>query len=199
MTGEGQTTPVTKRAHLERLLGYAAANENGDRRPVLLYFHWPHQDPTHGKRTTETCDRVLEQETAARWALFFRPLRIEMEQSDADLARELGAGEGPSFAVLAPDMSVRARFDAPRSTSKLVKQMREILEQRPEFAKKLESEVASQKKQLEAAKALAKKGRAKHALWMVERIRESDVRVDPVWDQAYAYAARLEEQLRKEP
>lgn len=196
MTGDGRTRPRTKREHLADLLGYAEARKAGDKRPVLLYFHWPHGDPTHGKRTTETCTRVLEQETAARWALFFRPIRIEMEQSEVTLARELGAGDGPSFAVLAPDMSVRARFVAPRSTAKLVKQWRAILEQRPEFASQLESRIAAQKKQLDAAKVLAKEGRTKHALWMVKRIRDSDVRVDPVWDQAFAYAARLEQELR---
>ena len=197
VTGKAGEKPITKRAHLEKLLGYDEARETGDRRPVLLYFHWPHGDPVHGKRTTETCTRVLAEEQVARWALFFRPLRIEMEQSDAKLASDLGVGKGPSFVVLAPDLTVRACFEAPRSSAKLVKTLREVLEKRPEFAKRLASDVAAQEKQLEAAKALEKEGRLKHALWLAERICKSDVRVDPVWDQAVGYADRLEEKLRK--
>ena len=113
VTGKADEQPLTKRKHLESLLGHAKAREAGDARPVLLYFHWPHQDPKHGKRTTDTCTRVLAEEQTARWALFFRPLRIEMEQSDLALAEELGALDGPGFAVLAPDLTVRARFEAP--------------------------------------------------------------------------------------
>lgn len=196
VTGIAGERPLTKQRHLEQVLGCEAARASGDRRPVLLYFHWPHADPVHGKRTTDTCTRVLEEEQVARWALFFRPVRIEMEQSDADLAGTLGVGKGPSFVVLAPDLSIRARFEAPRSSAKLVKALRDALHQRPEFAKRLAGDIAAQKKQLEAAKALEKEGRLKHALWLAKRIQSSQIRVAPVWDQADGYVRQLEAKIR---
>lgn len=196
VTGGKAEEALGRATHLRRSLGFDAAKARADRRPVLLYFHWPHKHATHGKRTTEVCNRVLDEEQVARWALFFRPLRIDMETSDIKLATSLGAASGPSFAVLAPDLSVRAHFEAPRSSAKLVKAMRAALELDTAFAKKLAGAITAQKKQLDAAQVLEKHGRLRHAHWMVERIRTSDVRVDPVWDRANAYADRLENKLR---
>ena len=195
ITGAGGERPLTPRQHLRRVLGYDDAAEAKDTRLVLLYFHWPHKDPTHGERTTDVCNRVLEHEQLARWSRLFRTVRVEMEKSHAKTAASLGAGDGPSFAVLDADLSVVAKIEAPKSSNKLMKRLRAILEARKGFDDMLAGRTAQQEQQLEAAKRLEKKERYESALWFVEKIVDGDHRVDASYDRALELQARLERKL----
>ena len=192
VTGTDAAPVVSLVTHIRRELGFVAAGLARDTRPVLLYFHWPHAHEKHGKEVTKICTRVLEDEQVARWSKLFRCVRVEMEKSDLELAKRVGATKGPSLVVLNTDMKVVQRLEQVRSSPKLVKALKAAHASFPEAQKRLKGEVAAQQQLLATAQRLFDMGSEKHAREFLDRVRKSEVRVDPVYDEALELGKRLD-------
>src|SRR5687767_3801783 len=76
------------------------AEAAADKRPTLVYFHWPHEHPVYGDLTKDICTKALDDETASRWGMLFRCVQVDMGASDLKLVKLLGAEGKPSIVVL---------------------------------------------------------------------------------------------------
>ena len=192
VTGVPGSNVLDEAAHLRRTLGFLEAARARDERPVLVFFHWPHDHARFGKETTRLCDRVLEDETVARWTRLFRTVRVEMEASDAALAARIGADTGPSLAVLDRAMKVVARLRNVRSSTKLHKWLATVHAGFPAAAARLRTDIAMQRQWVEAARRLLANEQDEHARHFLVRVTGSPIRVDPIYDQAIELRKRLD-------
>lgn len=183
--------------HLRRTMGFREAAKAGDRRPVLVYFHWAHKDAVHGKLTTSICKHALDDEATARWTKLFRCVRVDMEKSELKLAKRMGLEDGPSFAVLDGNGKVLARVPGIKSSGKLRKALEAAHRKIPAARKQLASDLKHQSALLDGAKRLEKQKRYAQALELVAQIRDGDVRVGPHYDEAVSLAKRLDARVKK--
>ena len=79
-----------------------------------------------------------------------------------------------------------------KSSPKLVKRLKTAHDSFPDATKRLKAEVAAQRQLLVTAERLFDMGREKHAREFLDRIRGSEVRVDPVYDEAIELGKRLD-------
>jgi hypothetical protein len=199
-SGDEASKPVTTLDHVRHCLGIDEAEKAGDRRPTLVFFHWPHEDgqkDAQAKGSAELCQRVLNDEASARWALLFRCVQVDMSASDPELVTALGAGDQPSFVVCGSDTKAVAKIPALGSASKWVKAAQDAFGKFPEAKKSLERTLAEQTKALEKARAAMKADKLEEALAAYDSVRNSDVRVGPQFDRACVDAFELEQKIRR--
>lgn len=189
--GEIATGPQTEVEHIQQALGITAALERGDRRPTLVYFHWPHDESYNGKLSTTICTRVLDDEHAARWGKLFRCVQVDMAETKPEYAERIGAGSKPCFAAIAADLEVRARFDGKKSGSKLRKAIEAAFKSFPDYRKEIKAKMTEHRKLLARAKRLEKADKLEAALELVDEIRFGDVRVHKEFEKACAYGMLL--------
>lgn len=189
--------PMTAEKHLREVLGMDAAKRKGDERPVLLYFHWPHEHARHGKLTTTLCEQTLDDEVAARWGLLFRLVQIDMGESDAEMAKELGCKGKPGFAALDDSMEVKATFRGVKSSAKVRKALEAALKKFPAYWKSVKKRITEQGKNLEEAKRLEKRDEFVKALKLVDEVRFSKLRVGPHFDKAQSYGQMLAQKAER--
>ncbi len=193
---EGEDVRVlTEAEHVLEVLGVPAARLRRDLRPVLVYFHWPHEDPEHGRLSDALCGRLLNDEEVARWGKLFRCVQVDMGQSDARLAALAGAGAEPAFVVLDATGTRVTRIAAPKSSVKLRKALEDAVGRVPGMRKDLDRRLREQEEQLEEARRLEKADRLKEALELVDAVRFSDLRVGKHYDRAFSYGQTLAQRL----
>ncbi len=185
---------------MRHCLGFDVASQANDERSTLVYFHWPHEHPVHGKTVAALCGRVLDDEQSARWGRLFRCVQVDMSQSDARLVQILGDVDKPTFLVLAKDTSLVARIPAASvaTPGKFVAALQAAHAKFPDEAKRIEKEVADQDRTLAKARAAAKADRLEDALSRYDEIRASIVRIGPNWDRAVQEAGDLEKRIERE-
>ena len=174
-----------------------AATE-GDKRPTLVYFHWPHEHPLYGDTTKTLCTKALDDETAARWGMLFRCVQVDMATSDAKLTTLLGADGKPSLVVLDEQTQVVARLTDVGTPAKMQKALKEALQKFPERWKQVQKEMTSQAKTLADAKRVAKGEHPEDALGLLNLVRTSNVRVGDAFDEAVRMGYDLEERVARE-
>ncbi|MDJ0521738.1 MAG: hypothetical protein QNJ90_06645 [Planctomycetota bacterium] len=189
--GEAPRGPVTAEEHLRKLLGFEAAKLSGDKRPLLVYFHYPHDHPKHGKLSTAVCSRTLDDEQAARWSKMFRCVQIDMGATETQYADMIGHKGMPLFVALDPDLKVVAEIPVTKSGAKLKKALEGAFKKFPKAVKQMKKDIAQHKKWMAQAKALEKKDEFDKAVELVDKIRFGDVRISPYFDKAQAYGQRL--------
>lgn len=197
-TDAAAPTEYTPLEYVRACTRFDEAAEAGDKRPTLVYFHWPHEHPLHGETTKTLCTQALNDETAARWGMLFRCVQVDMAASDARLTALLGADGKPSLVVLDEQTQVVARLTDVATPGKMQKALKEALQKFPERWKQVQKEVAAQAKTLADAKRLAKGERTEDALGLLNLVRTSSVRVGEAFDDAVALAADLEQRLARE-
>lgn len=196
---EGQAAPeLTPLQHVRLCLRMDEAQSDGDKRPTLVYFHWPHEHPVHGEAVKDMCTKALDDETAARWGRLFRCVQIDMAASDARLLTLLGADGKPGMVALDADAQVVARIPVLASSTRLVKALKDTIQKFPERWKRVQADVADQEKRLESAKRLAKADRLAEAVSEVESICRSPVRVGEAFDEASTLLIDLQGRLERE-
>ncbi|MDJ0974373.1 MAG: hypothetical protein QNJ98_07945 [Planctomycetota bacterium] len=189
--------PLTPEAHISQILGIEAAARRGDKRPTLVYFHWPHDHPKHGKLTTTLCTRILDDEMAARWGKLFRCVQIDMSRTESDLAERIGCKGKPGFAALDRDLKVRAAFVGPKSSSKLTKAIEKAFGKFKDQKKELKRELGEQAKLIKEARALEKAKRYDEAVTTIDKVRFGDVRVGPHWEKSVKYGQLLAQKAER--
>jgi hypothetical protein len=196
--GEDAPAPETDEQHIRHALGFADAVLRGDKRPVLVYFHWPHDDPVHGKLVRTVCTHTLDDEQAARWSQLFRCVQIDMAETETKFAGKIGCKGEPAFVALDGKLEVVARIPVTKSGSKLRKALEGALHKFPEAARKLRKDAAAQRKLLAEAHKLDKAGRTEDALRKVDKIRFGKVRVTAEFDKAVSYGQLLAQKSERE-
>lgn len=190
---------LTPEEHVRHALGMDEAALRADRRPTLVYFHWPHEDPVDGKRFATLCLKVLDDETVARWGRLFRCVQVDMSSSDPRMLAVLGAGDKPVFAVYGPDATKPlATIPAQPSPAKMAKALEDAVGKIPSARKSLDEALSAHEKAMADAKALLKQDRLVEALAAYDRVRTSDVRVTPLFDKAAIEATALEQRIARE-
>lgn len=183
--------PMTPEKHLAKVLEFDQAKSRGDKRPTLVYFHWPHEDPKHGKLSETLCSLALNDEITARWGKLFRCIQVDMGNSEMDLAKQIGATNKPSFAALDADLKVVTKIAGLKSSTKLCKAIKAAFEKFPDAKKRLKERLKQHKKWLAEAKKLEKAKEYQEAVDLVDKVRFGDVRVGPDYDKALSWGQAL--------
>jgi hypothetical protein len=155
-------------------------------RPVLVYFHWPHEDGDRGKRVLKFCGGPLDDEAFVLLAPQFHCVEVNTKDSDAKLVEEAKVASVPAILVCRPDGAILWRTeDAGLSGKSLAAALRRVLQDSfPERWAAIEEEVKSQKADLaEAKRALAAKKDAE-AIPLLNGIVGSEVRFGAEWSEA---------------
>ena len=197
---EGEDAPgiITDAQHVAKALGFDRAETARDVRPVLVYFHWPHDDRTNGKLTTTLCTQVLDDERAARWSKLFRCVQIDMAETELRFAELIGAAGKPAFVALDENLKVVAAIPATKSASKLRKALEAAFKKFPKARKNLKVQLKRQENWLAAARKLEKAEEYEEARELVDKIRFGDVRVGADWDKTYAYGLLLAQKAERQ-
>jgi hypothetical protein len=183
---------------LRRLLGVSEM----DPRPVLLYFHYPHEEDerlsSEGRISKKQCGSV-DEEKVARWCLLYRCYEVDMGRSDRKSAERLGAGPGTSFAVVNWKLEAVAKSGPMTKPEAVMKFLEDGL--RVGFAdywKDVAKRIDEQKALLAEARKLADKKDWKAAKERYDQIRTSEFRVYDDWDDAVTEANRVTDKAAKE-
>jgi len=203
-TGEGtETAPKTALEHVRRALGIVAAEQAGDARPTLVFFHWRHDgDPARlepeAKTSLHLCTKVLDQEASARWGLLFRCVQVDPTTSDARLLAALGADGKPGMVVVDPATArPLLRFGDVSTPAKFVKACQDALAKLPVAKQALDAALAEQAKTLAAARAAAKADAYAEAAALYDGLTASRVRVGPAYDTALLESASVREKFER--
>ncbi|MCE9636713.1 MAG: hypothetical protein K8T90_13500 [Planctomycetes bacterium] len=173
-----------------------------DPRPVLLYFHYAHDEDlkavsSEGRVSKKQCDTVNE-ETVARWCLLFRCYEVDMSKSDRASAERLGAGTGTSYSIVRGNLEVIAKSGPVKDSKVLAKFMEDALHKGcTDWWASIEKRLEEQKKLIEEARALAAKKDWKAAKVRYDEIRSSELRITPEWEAASTEADKVDEKAKQ--
>lgn len=177
-----------------------------DPRPTLLYFHHEHEDiekPDAAGRATKKLCEMLADDAFTRWGLLIKCVEVNVAKSDAKLIQRLGAGEGPSFAILDHKLEVVAKsgaFATPKLAGIFVRDA--VTTSFPNYWKELNRRIEEQRKVVAEARALVKEKKLEDALTRFDSVIFSDVRVGDFFDdicrEADTVAVAIEKARKKE-
>jgi hypothetical protein len=195
--GEAAAKPLTDQDHLKKVLQYDVAKARGDKRPVLVYFHWPHDHKVHGKLSTTVCSRTLDDEMAARWSQLFRCVQVDMGNTVEKYANLIGNTGQPLFVALDDDLKVVDSIPVTKSGSKLRKSLEGTFKKFPKAVKQLKKTSAEHRKLIAEAKKLEKQKRLEDAVAAINKVRFSKVRVTKEWTKARSYGMLLAQKAER--
>ena len=195
--GEKAAEPISDKDHLRKILGFDQAKARGDKRPVLVYFHWPHDHKVHGKLSTTVCSRTLDDEMAARWSKLFRCVQVDMGNSLEKYTKLIGDTGSPHFVALNDDLEVVGEIEVTKSGSKLRKALESTLKKFPAATKALKKAERDHKAAIAEAKKLEKKKKYEEAVEVIDKVRFGDVRVTKSWEKAYSYGQLLAQKAER--
>ncbi|MDA1194680.1 MAG: hypothetical protein O2894_05805 [Planctomycetota bacterium] len=196
--GEQAPEPITAEQHIKQALQFDRAAARGDDRPVLVYFHWAHDDKVHGKLSTTVCERTLDDEMAARWSKLFRCVQVDMTETLPEYAERIGSKGEPLFVTLDSDLKVVAEIPVTKSGSKLRKAIEDAAKDFPAVVKRLKTVSAEHRELMAEAKKLEKEKDYEEAVKVIDKVRFGDVRVTSEWEKAYAYGMMLADKAERE-
>jgi hypothetical protein len=170
--------------HLRKLLRV----HRMDPRPTFLYFHHPHEDVEKpgaaGKASRKLC-RMLAEEAFARWGLLVRCFEVDAEKSDAKVLERLGAGDGPSFAIVDENLAVVARSGSFVSAKTAAAFVRDAVTTKfPAYWKSVAERVEEQRKLVAEARTLAKQKKFDQAVARYDAVVWSELRIGDFFDDA---------------
>ncbi len=190
--------PISDKDHLKSVLEFDKAKSRGDKRPVLVYFHWPHDHKVHGKLSTTVCARTLDDEQAARWSKLFRCVQVDMGDSLTKYTKMIGDKGSPHFVALDGELNIVGEIEVTKSGSKLRKALEKTLKKFPAAVKALKKAEVDHKKAIAEAKKLEKKKDYEEAVKVIDKVRFGDVRVTKSWEKAYSYGMALAQKAERE-
>ena len=162
-------------------------------RPVLVYFHWPHEDGERGRRVQKFCGGPLDDEVFVRLTPLFYCVEVNVRDSEERLVQESGLRGTPSLALCKPDGTILWKTEETGFSGRALSEtMRKVLKTRfPAIWEKAEKEAAGQKALLAEARRHLAAGRVDEGMPPLNMIVNSDVR----WTDEWALAVKL---LREE-
>jgi hypothetical protein len=195
---DGETVKeLTPIEHVRACLLMDQAKYSFDKRPTLVYFHYPHDHRVHGEATKDMCSKALDDETVARWGMLFRCVQVDMAASDVRLVQLLGAEGKPGVVVLDEQTQVVAHIPPQTNPKRLQKALKDAIQKFPEQWKSIQKEVADQTKLLADAKKAAKVDDLTGALALVNRIRVSNVRIGEAFEESLHLGVELEQKIAR--
>ena len=189
---------LTPLEHVRACVRMDEAQEAGDKRPTLVYFHFPHEHAVHGATTLAMCSKVLDDETSARWGRLFRCVQVDMGASDARLVQLLGADGKPGIVILDDQTQVVARIPPLGSPTKMHKALKDAIQKFPERWKSIQKDLADQAKTLAEAKKAFKADDYADALALVDKVRMSDIRIGEVYEESLFLGFDIEQRIARE-
>jgi hypothetical protein len=189
--------PKAAEAEKEPELGTVRGLElpRGLEKPVLVYFHWPHEDGERGRRVVKFCKGPLDDEVFVRVTRLFHCVEVNTRDSEARLVEEAGVRSTPSLVVCRPDGKVVWRSEEPGSNGRaLAETMKKVLRERfPAAWEGVQKTAEAQKTALAAARRLVEAKKPEEAMAAAGAIVDSDVRFTEEW----AAAVKLYRDLEK--
>lgn len=155
----------------------------GNDKPILVYFHWPHEDGTRGRQVLKFCGGPLDDEAFVRVTSLFRCIEVNTRDSEAKLVDEAKVRTTPSLLLCRPDGAILWRTEDTSLTGKaLAETLKRLLrEKMAERWDAIEKEIASQRKDIVEARRLLAAGKTEDAMPLVNRVVGSDVRFTDAW------------------
>jgi len=168
-------------------------------KPVLVYFHWPHEDGKRGKDIVKFCTGPLDDEAFARLSALFHCVEVNTRDSDQRLVEEAKVRATPTLMVLREDRTVAWRTEDSRVNGKrLAGSLLQVLkEEFPDRWKAVEAELEAQKKHLREADASLQKKDLEAASFSLRMVVDSDCRFTDEWEKARKVLADVERALAK--
>lgn len=198
---KGKEADKEKEKDLGRVRGLELPR--GTEKPVLVYFHWPHEDGDRGKRIVKFCTGPLDDEAFVRVTPLFCCIEVNTRDSDTKLVDEAGVKSAPSILVCRTDGAVAWRTDdAAVSGRALAEELKRVLRDRfPGAWSGIEKEMEAQRKSLAEARRFAADGKTAEALAALDGVVSSDVRFTEDWAEAVKeyrdLARKAEDEARK--
>jgi hypothetical protein len=155
-------------------------------KPVLVYFHWPHEDGARGKQVLKFCNGPLDDEAFVRVTPLFHCVEVNVRDSEQRLVEESRVKGTPALAVCRPDGTILWRAEEPPTAGKaLAATLQRVLRERlPELWAGVEKEIAEQRKNLAEARRLLAANKEEEGLGFLNLVVGSDVRFTDAWAEA---------------
>jgi hypothetical protein len=165
-------------------------------KPVLVYFHWPHEDGDKGKRVVKFCSGPLDDESFVRVTSLFHCVEVNTRDSEARLVDEAKVKATPSIMVCRPDATILWRTEETGMSGKaLGEALKTVLREKfPEAWEAVQKEITAQKKNLAEARRLLGAGKREDAIMALNLVVGSDVRFTETWSEG---VKALREQEKK--
>jgi hypothetical protein len=155
-------------------------------KPLLVYFHWPHEDGERGRRVVKYCSGPLDDEAFVRVTPLFHCVEVNVRDSEERLVAESGLRGTPSMAVCRPDGTILWKTEEAAGNGRaLAETLKKVL--RTRFApgwERIEKEAKEQKVHLADARRHLAARKTEEALASLNLVVNSDVRFTDEWAQA---------------
>jgi hypothetical protein len=171
-----------------------------DPKPVLLYFHFPHEEKAEvakkpGRAALQQC-AALDDEFIARWCALAHCVEVDMSKSDRKARERFGAGAMPAFALVDQDLNLIAGTPV-LATKPFAAWIEATLPKFETYWKTVTERLEDQKKARDLGQSLEKKKDLRGAIEAYQQIRTSNLRIAPFWDETANRAAELEKQIHE--
>ncbi len=184
--GEAATAAATTEEKTERRYVRGLKYPRGETRPMLVYFHWPHDDGARGKEIVRYCSGPLEDGEFGRISWLFHCVEVNTRDSTARLVEEAGIKSTPTIAVCRADGEIVWKTeDRGMSGGSLASALAAVLKKDfPDDWAATEREQERQKEALKEADGLLRKGSLDDGIGVLRGIVESNVRIGKSWESA---------------
>jgi hypothetical protein len=196
---DGKDGKDAKDAKKEEDLGTIRGLElpRGASKPLLVYFHWPHDDGDRGRRIVKFCNGPLDDEAFVRVTPLFHCIEVNTRDSEAKLVEEARVRSTPTMAVCRLDGTVVWRTDGTGFTgAALAETLKRVL--REKFAgawEGVEKAIEGQKAALAESARLAAAGKDREAMEALIPVVDSDVRFTGTWADGVKQFRELEKKV----
>jgi hypothetical protein len=166
-------------------------------KPLLVFFHWPHEDGERGRRILKFCGGPLDDEAFVRVTPLFHCIEVNTRDSEEKLVAEAKVRVTPTLAVCRLDGTVVWRSEeAGGSGRALAETLKRVLREKfPEDWKRVEKDQDGQKEILASSRRLAAAGKHREAMEALYPLVDSDVRFTETWSEAVKTLRDLEKKV----
>ncbi len=166
------------------LRGLEIPREN--EKPILVYFHWPHEDGARGKQVVKFCSGPMDDEAFVRVSPLYLCVEINTKDSEPRLVEEAKVTGTPAVLVCDPEGGIVWRTDDTGLSGKaLAAALRRVLQEEfPARWAEVEKEMKFQRETISGARRLLAARKTEEAVRDLGLIIDSEVRFTEEWTEA---------------